>query len=214
MNQARRKVLFLITKGFRGGAQQYVFDLATHLPKEKFDVAVAYGSEGRLVQDLTIAGIRTLRLPSLGRDVALVSDVKSFLEILRCLRSERPDALHLNSSKAAALGALAGRLCGTKKIIFTAHGWPFREKRHALSRGVIWLVSWFTALLSTKVICVSNADLEAARRIPFVAGKVARIYNGIDLHKTYGSGDVIRSVFPAGVRITGKRSTMRGWKAS
>jgi glycosyltransferase involved in cell wall biosynthesis len=213
MNQARTKILFLITKAFWGGAQQYVFDLATHLHNGKFsaqggpasgwDVAVAYGSQGKLIQDLTTAGVRTLRLPSLGRDVALVSDVKSFFEILRCVQSERPDVLHLNSSKAAALGALAGRIGGVKKIIFTAHGWPFREDRNAISRAVIWCVSWFTAILSTNVICVSDADLRAAQRMPFIAKKAVRIYNGIDLHKTYGSGEMIRSAFPADVRITG-----------
>src|ERR1700722_1809647 len=106
MNQARTKVLFLITKGFWGGAQQYVFDLATHLPAQSFDVAVAYGTPGKLSDDLTKAGVRTLQVPSLGRDVAFVSDIKSFFEIVRLLQAQRPDVLHLNSSKAAAFGAL------------------------------------------------------------------------------------------------------------
>jgi glycosyltransferase involved in cell wall biosynthesis len=203
MNQARTKILFLVTKAFWGGAQQYVFDIATHLPAEKFDAAVAYGSDGKLVQDLTIAGIRTLRLPSLGRDVAVISDIKSFFEVLRCIRTERPDVLHLNSSKAGALGAFAGRIAGVKKIIFTAHGWPFREQRNVAARAAIWFFSWLTALLSTTVICVSNADLEAARAMPFVGKRSVRIYNGIDLKKSYGSGELIRSVFPRDARITG-----------
>jgi glycosyltransferase involved in cell wall biosynthesis len=203
MNQGRTKILFLITKANWGGAQQYVFDLATGISKDRFDRVVAYGTRGKLSEALTAAGIETLQLPSLGRDVAFISDIKSFFEILGCLRSERPDVLHLNSSKAAALGALAGRFAGVKKIVFTVHGWPFRENRSVLSRSMIWLISWLTALWSTTVICVSNADLEAAKKMPFIARKAVRIYNGIDLKKTYAAGDVVRSAFPAGVHVTG-----------
>ena len=83
MNQVRTKILYLITKGTWGGAQHYVFDLATRLPKERFDVVVAYGTKGKLAEDLTTANVKIVQLPSLGRDVALVSDVKSFFEILR-----------------------------------------------------------------------------------------------------------------------------------
>ena len=32
----------------------------------------------------------------------------------------------------AGVGALAARLAGVSRIIFTAHGWPFAEKRNIL----------------------------------------------------------------------------------
>jgi len=39
--------------------------------------------------------------------------------------------------------------------------------------------------------------------MPFISGKAVRIYNGIDLHTQFGSGDIIRRAFPADVKITG-----------
>lgn len=198
-----RKVLFLITKATWGGAQKYVYDLATNLPKDQFESVVAYGQTGLLADDLIAAGIRTVQLPSLGRDVAIISDIKSFLEMLQCLRAERADVVHLSSSKAAALGALAARICGIKKIIFTVHGWPFREPRNAVSRAAIWLISWLTALLSHKVICVSDYDLRLAQQMPSIGRKAVRIYNGIVPYMELGSGAKIRTAFPAGVKITG-----------
>ena len=48
----RKKVLIVITKSNWGGAQRYVYDLATNLPKEHFAVAVALGGEGELKQQL------------------------------------------------------------------------------------------------------------------------------------------------------------------
>lgn len=199
----KKKILFIITKATWGGAQRYVFDLAMNLPKDKFEVAVAYGQEGKLANDLAEAHIRTVQLPSLGRDVSPVSDIKSFFEVRRCIRAERPDVVHLNSSKAAALGAFAARLSDVKKVIFTVHGWPFGEKRNVLAKLLIWKISWFTALLSHTVICVSDHDLHTAKRMPFISERAVLIYNGINPQMQFGSGDKIRAAFPSGVKIIG-----------
>lgn len=197
-----KKVLFLITKGTWGGAQRYVFDLATNVPKDRFQVVVAYGEAGKLSGDLQAEGIQTYQVHSMGRDVSPFSDIKSFWSIYKGIRKGRPDVVHLNSSKAAALGALAARLAGVKNIVFTVHGWPFGEQRNLLSKIIIWKISWLTALLSHYVICVSEYDLKLARRMPFIAKKTIRIYNGIG-PMTLGSGDGIRTAFPRSAKITG-----------
>ncbi len=175
----RKKILFLITKATWGGAQRYVFDLATHLPENEFEVVVAYGASGKLLQDLKTASIETYELPSLGRDVAIISDIKSFFAILKCIRTIQPDVIHLNSSKAAALGALAARLAGVKKIIFTVHGWPFNEKRNEFARVMMYIISWFTAFVSHTVIVVSKSDEAQGKRMRWMSGKVRYIPIGI-----------------------------------
>ena len=200
---SRKKVLFLITKSNWGGAQRYVYDLATNLPRSEFDVGVAFGQEGLLAKKLKEGQIVTFPIKALGRDVSVRNDVKSFHELVRLFRAQKPDIVHLNSSKAGGLGALAARFAGVPKIIFTAHGWPFWERRNPISRIIIYLFSWLTALLSHKVIVVSGYDLSVAQKMPFVAHKTIRIYNGINLHTPLDSGDVVRHSFPNGVRITG-----------
>lgn len=198
----KKKILFLITKATWGGAQRYVYDLATTLPKDQFASVTAYGQSGLLALKLKSAGIETHEIPSLGRDVALFSDIASFFAILTCIRTIRPDVIHLNSSKAAALGALAARLFGVKNIIFTVHGWPFGEKRNIIAKILIWKISWVTALLSHRIICVSDYDLHIAQRMPFVGRKATRIYNGIG-PLSLSSADVVRHSFPKEARITG-----------
>ncbi len=198
-----KKILFVITKSNWGGAQRYVFDLATHLPKDRFEVDVALGGDGLLATKLKESGTMIYHSKFLGRDVSLGEDFKSFFELLCLFKKEKPDVVHLNSSKAGGVGALAARLAGVPKIIFTAHGWPFWEPRGPVTRGSIWLTSWLTALLVHKVIVISNYDLRVARQMPFCAHKVVRIYNGIDLNMQFGSGEKIRRAFPFGVKITG-----------
>ena len=197
-----KKILFVITKSNWGGAQRYVYDLATNLPMEQFEVAVAFGQPGLLAKKLYVANITTYPISSLQRDVSILADIKSFFELLRLFRAEKPDVVHLNSSKAGGIGALAARLSGVPRIIFTAHGWPFWEQRNFLSRTLICLFSWLTALLSHKIIVVSDYDLKVAQKMPFVSKKIVRIYNGI-APMSFGAGEKIRSAFPIDARVTG-----------
>ncbi len=202
--QMKKKVIFVITKSNWGGAQHYVFDLALALRGE-FEIGVAFGQEGLLAKKLREAGIATFPLKALQRDVSIISDVKSFFELVQLFKKEKPDVVHLNSSKAGGVGALAARLVGVKKIIFTAHGWPFWEQRNPLARALIWLASWATALLCHKIIVVSNYDLQVTQKMPFIAHKTVRIYNGIDpdFPLQLESGDFVREQFPKGAFITG-----------
>lgn len=184
MNQeiprSRKKVLFLITKATWGGAQRYVFDIATSLPPEEFTPALAYGVSGRLSDLFKEKGLHTRQLISLGRDIALISDIKSFFAILTCLKSARPDILHLNSSKAAALGALAGRIAHVPRIIFTVHGWPFKERRNTLARIFIYMTSWVTALLSHAIVTVSLSDAKTGKRMWGVSKKIRHVPLGFE----------------------------------
>ncbi len=168
----RKKILFLITKATFGGAQRYVYDLATNLPHHEYETGVAFGVRGRLAELLETQGIPVLEIPSLARKISLSGDIKSFFEIRDAIRSATPDVLHVNSSKAAALGALAGRIYGVKTIIFTAHGWPFKESRDIFSQTILFIVSWITALMSTHVIVISRTDERIGRRMPGVANKI------------------------------------------
>ncbi len=176
----KKKILFLITKATWGGAQRYVFDLATHLPKDEFEPVVAYGQSGILSQKLRVAGIRTCELSALQRDVLFVNDVRGFFQIWSLLRAEKPDSIHLNSSKAAALGALAARLAGIERIIFTAHGWPFKERREAFTRAFIYFVSWLTGILSHRIIVVSKTDEQLGREMWLLRPKIHHIPIGIE----------------------------------
>ena len=198
----KKKILYVITKGNWGGAQRYVYDLTIALRNE-FEVSVAFGQEGLLAKKLRAAHITIFPIETLQRDVSIFNDVKSFFELLRLFRNQKPDVAHLNSSKAAGVGVLAARLAGVPKVIFTAHGWPFWEQRNIITRGLIYLFSWLTAMLSHKIIVVSNYDLNVAQKMPFVAHKTIRIYNGIDLTFPLYQADVVRHSFPKGVRITG-----------
>lgn len=174
----KKKILFVITKSNFGGAQKYVYDLATNLPESDFEIAVATGGTGTLIQKLSEKNIRVLPLSSLTRDVSASSDLSAFFELLNIFRNEKPDVVHLNSAKAGGVGALAARMARVPKIIFTAHGWAFNEDRPLIQKTLIKLFSWITVLLAHKTIAVSEA-VARDMKYPFASRKISVIKNSV-----------------------------------
>jgi glycosyltransferase involved in cell wall biosynthesis len=182
----RRRILFMVTKSVLGGAQRYVYDLACSLPRDSYDVAVAFGgtgipgSEPGILNDMLIgAGVRTIFVPELGRDLDRTNDTAAYRALRALFEREQPDIVHLNSPKAGGLGALAARLSGVPRIIYTAHGWAFSEHISFPGRVLRFLLSYMTILLADRVICVSNSDREKIAWIPFIRSKLIVIHNGI-----------------------------------
>ncbi len=157
MKPPRKKILYLITKSNWGGAQRYVFDLVTHLNKDKFEVVVALGGTGILYEQLKHAGIKTISIASLERDITLKKELLFIRELWKIISKEKPEIIHLNSSKVGILGSIISRLKRVPLIIFTAHGWFFNENRPKWQKISSKTLHWITVLVSSKTIAVSTA---------------------------------------------------------
>jgi glycosyltransferase involved in cell wall biosynthesis len=181
----RKKVLFLITKSNWGGAQRYVYDLATHLDHTTFEPVVALGGHEQLSELLTHAGIRVIHLESLARDISFKKEWALVQELWHLLRTERPEIFHVNSSKAGGVGALLGRLAGVPRVLFTAHGWAFNEDRPWWQRLLIKTLHWLTVLLAHKTIAVSNAII-TQMNWPLARRKMKLIHLGRTIGPMYG----------------------------
>ena len=169
----KKKILCVITKSVWGGAQRYVFDLATNLPRNRFDVTVAAGGNSHLIQKLHNAEIPTVSIPHLERNIKPINEILSLWSLFKIFRDKRPDVVHLNSSKIGGLGAVAARLAGVPNIIFTAHGWAFNEDRPRWQRSFIVFLSWFAARFQHHIIHVSKRDFDATLALGIAAPKKA-----------------------------------------
>jgi len=176
----KKKLLYVITKANWGGAGKYVYELAAHFALSgKYDVAVALGGEGALKVKLQEAGVRTIDIAGLKRDVG-ANEAAVFRRLYKIFKEEHPDIVHLNSSKIGAMGSLAARMAGVPKVIFTAHGWAFHEEwRPAIQRKIILLLSFITVLLAHKTIVISQAQFRQTPRSFFVGKKIIVVNNGI-----------------------------------
>ncbi len=187
MDAQNKKILFVITKGNFGGAQKYVFDLATHLRKSNFDTTVACGEGEELPSKLREQNIEVLKIQNLRRDIKTTSEFRVCQELMQIIKKVRPDIVHLNSSKIGGIGAVAATLVKltTKdyrpQIIFTAHNWGFNEFwRSPIARLFFYISHWVTILLCDKVIVVANKIRLDMAWAPFAAKKMFVVHNGIE----------------------------------
>ena len=118
-------IIHLITRLENGGAQLHALHIVEGLPRDDFEVMLAYGPGGYLdEQAQSIDSLTCVPITGLQRSLGPFADFIALFQLTRFLRSncrERPVILQTHSSKAGILGRMAGRLAGARAIIHTVH---------------------------------------------------------------------------------------------
>lgn len=167
-----------------GGAQRYVFDLASTLAKEH-EVAVAFGEQGEkgeLAQLLREASIKYFVIKSLKRNISPLDDYRAIGEIADVMNIFQPEVVHLNSTKVSIVGSLAARKAKARsRVVYTAHGWVFKEPMNFLKKWLYVVLEKYTACLKDRIICISKVDLAVAKTVLDISdSKLALIYHGLN----------------------------------
>ncbi|MDD5433306.1 MAG: glycosyltransferase family 4 protein [Candidatus Pacebacteria bacterium] len=180
----RKKILQIITLSEWGGAQRVVFDLADNLDKEKFEVEVACGPDGLLIEKLEGRNIKVHIIKDLKRSISPLSDVKAFLALKKLIKKGQFDIVHCHSAKAGFLGRMAAKQAGVKKIFYTVHSWGFyNQEEYGLMEKTFVLLEKISAVFTTKIICVANKVMvDGIKRKITRPAKLLAIKNGIDFN--------------------------------
>lgn len=190
----RKKILYLVTQSDTGGAQQYVYGLATRF-SAAYDIVVASGEQaggGALGARLQTAGIRHVYLSHLKRAIHPWHDLLALRQIIALIKTERPDIVHLNSTKISVLGSLATWVCKRTTYnlrlttVFTVHGWVFDEQLSPRDADYYLHLKPFSVFIERlfarfkdALICLSAKDKATALRHRIApAEKMTVIYNG------------------------------------
>jgi glycosyltransferase involved in cell wall biosynthesis len=185
----RKKILYLITRSEMGGAQTHLVDLLGGF-KPRFDQLVVAGRADSASAErngktayLTEA-LRELDIPlrtveHLVQPISPRSDCRALLEIIRVVRSERPDLIHAHTSKAGILGRLAARITGVPAV-FTAHTWSFTEGTSLKWKALGIPSERIAARWGQRIVTVSEANRRIAleKRVGS-AEKLVTVHNGI-----------------------------------
>jgi glycosyltransferase involved in cell wall biosynthesis len=140
-------------------------------------------SDGPYVYDLRSAGYRIETLP-IARSVISFSHFKSLWLLVRLLRRERFDVLHVHTPVAALLGRIAGKIVGVPLIIYTAHGFYFHDEMPVMKRHLFVGFEWLGGKLTDFIFTQSAEDAEAAQRLAIVtAARVLAIGNGVSVER-------------------------------
>lgn len=176
-----KKILIIITQAEWGGAQRYVYDLAVGLKAKGYAVEAGAGGVGALTEKLKSAGVLCHVFKNLVREINPVKDIGAIFEIRRYVKDNKFDVVHTNSSKAGAIGSIAAKLAGCKKVVYTAHGFVFNEHLPALLKMFYILAEIFASFFRDHIITVSEFDRLCALKYNIApADKLVTIHNGVD----------------------------------
>lgn len=182
-----KKILYIVTQSEFGGAQRFVFNMATNLDKTKYDVMVAAGpqgdSENGLLHALDKQKIKTGRLKHLKRAIGCVEEYRAYNEIKRLIDEFQPDIVQLGSSKAGIIGSIAAYYARKKPlIIYRIGGFAFNDEPSWFKRKIYLWAECFAQYY--RDILVLNSEYEqnmAVKKGLPQPEKIHVIHNGVDL---------------------------------
>lgn len=174
----RPRILLAITRADLGGAVIHVLGLVDGLG-DRVEYHLAVGPDNVLAERAASRGATVHVIPHLVREIAPIADARAVGELLAVTRAVRPDAIHAHTFKAGFAARLVGRLARVP-VVYTPHGWVFSEGYPRTWRVLGGLVEGLLARATATVICVSHAELEAARRRKVCGdGRGTVIHNGV-----------------------------------
>ena len=166
------------TSDICGGSDRSLFDIVTHLPRERFCPAVILRTGDPMAQEYAAAGVEVVqtRLVPPRRALELAKQAQFFLNfwpsvfrLVRIVRTLRADVVHVNTLYNLQ-GAFAARIAGRPLV------WHVREMGTDSLPGRVMLR--FVALLATRAVAISNPVAETLH----ACGDHLRVIpNGIDL---------------------------------
>lgn len=171
------KVLYLVTKSERGGAQVHVLDLIRALGS-RVEPIVACGDDGFLLEECRKLGVETHVIPELVHPVRPFKDARCVLAVGALLRRCGADLIHGHTGKAGLIARLAGWLTQTPSL-YTVHSWSFVGTSRPTAAIAVWLER-AARLAGGTVIEVCRSNFAMARRRGVVSpAQHLMIWNGV-----------------------------------
>lgn len=179
----KKKVLHIV-ESFGSGVFSFLVDLVNGTYKD-FDITIAYGVREETLDNFREyfdESIKFIKVENFTRSINPKKDLKALKEIKDIIKNEKPDIVHLHSSKAGILGRLA--VNGNKiKMFYNPHGFSFLKKDDTkLKRMIYWLIEKITVIWNRKCTLVgcSNGEYLEAKKLN---KNSVCINNGIDINK-------------------------------
>lgn len=173
------KILHII-QGSVGGTLEYLKLLIPRLENLGFENQVICHSE--ICEELYKLSIKTFKI-EMSREISFKNDLISFVNILKVLKSYKPDICYLHSSKAGALGRLACFFTRTK-CVYNPHGWSFAMQTGYNNKLFYILIEKSLSFLCSRIVLISEAEMSIAKNYNIAPiRKLTTIYNGIDIDK-------------------------------
>jgi glycosyltransferase involved in cell wall biosynthesis len=130
-DDGRITVMRIIDRLNIGGPAIHAVVTSRGLDRTRFRTVLVIGSieasEGDMAYLLEEAGVeQVVSIPTLGREMRPLRDLKTTWQLLRVMLRERPQVVHTHKAKAGAIGRAAAIVCRVPVRVHTFHGHVLR----------------------------------------------------------------------------------------
>ncbi|MFQ7233610.1 MAG: glycosyltransferase [Enterococcus hulanensis] len=182
-----KKKVLLISESMGGGLRKHVVQLINCLDKQKYELYFIHGTKTTDAVFLEeYEGLKrnatVIPCESFTREIDLKNDLKTLCFIMKKIKEIEPDIVHCHSSKAGAIGRLAAKKEGIKKIFYTPHAYSFLapEFSDKKKQMFIFIERFLSRYATCLTFCVSEGEKkEALKHKVDVSKKFKVIYNGL-----------------------------------
>lgn len=150
---------------------------------EYFDVIIAYSTRPQTPDDFEKyfhKNIKLIQVKNFTRNLNPIKDGKAIFEVKKIIKEEKPDLVHMHSSKAGAIGRLA--ISPKKaKLFYTPHSYAFCKKdESSLKIKFYKMIEKILGKRKCTTIACSKGEYEQALQ---VTKNCVYINNGIDIEE-------------------------------
>lgn len=179
------RIVRIVARMNVGGPARQIIELSKGLSPRGFETFILTGEpapwEGDLREEAERAGARMYTIPGLGARVRPAGDAVALWNIIKLLKSLKPDVVHTHTAKAGFLGRVAGRFMNHTKRVHTFHGTVFNHYFSPAVSKIIQNTERVLAKKTDRIVAVSHAVADEVERIGVPLEKIRVIEPVIDL---------------------------------
>lgn len=118
------------------------------------------------------------------RRIAPAPNLRSIYQLTRLIQANQYDLVHVHTPIAAVLGRIAAKIAGVKRIVYTAHGFPFHDQSPPSEYQLYFTIEKFCAFFTDLILTQSYEDFITAQKSGLCPPEKARyLNNGIDIDR-------------------------------
>lgn len=174
------KILHICALG--GTAETLLRPQIDYLINHNLSVEIACSS-GIEVEQLQQQGY-VLHPIQIDRQISPVLNLKSIYKLIKLIRQNQYDLVHVHTPIAAVLGRIAAKLAGVKRIVYTAHGFPFHDRSSPSQYRFYFNVEKISAALTNLILSQNYEDIATSQKLSLCPPeKIRYLGNGVDIER-------------------------------
>jgi glycosyltransferase involved in cell wall biosynthesis len=126
----------------------------------------------------------TVHPVQIDRKISLISNLRSIYNLVKIIRENEYELVHVHTPIAAVLGRIAAKIANVQGIVYTSHGFPFHDLSSPQQYRFYFTVEKIAALITDLILSQNYEDIITAQKFSLCPPEKLRyLGNGVDIER-------------------------------